>query len=468
VTALATGALAAAPVAGPARAASVAGPARAAASSSPVDGIWRTQGYGMVISIGGGVGKVYQSAVGISCVPEGQADQLGPPGPNGVVRFGQGGVTTTTVWLAGHDRAWLHPLGSAGNIGLRRIRSLPRPCRRPAPKGPVADFDIFWTTFAENYPFFAAQKIDWRAIGNRYRPRVNAHTSPMGLYKILVDMIRPLRNGHSYVISADDRHGFEGLRPGTRPWSPALCARADRVTDGRLGGPLRTWAHGDIVYADLPGRLGYLRLGAFEDYGRGNSSYETDRRVLSRALNAIFTRSRTRALRGLIVDVRCNPGGDDALGLQAAARLTREPFLAYAKRARSNPGDPARFTPLQPIIVRPARAPVYGGPVAMLTSDLTNSAGETFTEAMMGRAPRPIRIGLSTQGIFSDVLNRVLPDGIRFGLPNEEFLTRDGLTFDNRGIPPNIATPVFTAYDLSHHRDPALAAARTILSAWRR
>lgn len=442
-------------------------PARAAVMSrSPVDGIWRTDGYGYVISIGRGHGTVYQTTA-ISCLPGGQADQLGPPGRHGVVRFGTGGVTTATVRPAGKDRAWLHSLGSAGSIGLIRIRAVPPLCRRPVPNDPVSSFDIFWTTFAENYPFFAAQKIDWKAVRDRYRPLVNARTTDQELLKILIDMIRPLGNAHTGVVSADARHGFDGLRPGTRQWSEAFCGRALKAVDTHLGIRLKTWGNGNIAYADLPGHLGYLRISAFMDYAGPGSTYQADRAALNRALDAVFTPSRTRGLHGLIIDVRCNPGGDDALGLQLASRLTGEPYFAYAKRARDDRDDPARFTRLQPITVHPAHAPDYAGPIAILTSDLTNSAGETFTQAMLDRTPRPVRIGLSTQGVFSDVLNRTLPDGIRFELPNEEFLTRDGQTFDNRGIPPGIRIPVFTSYQLSHNLDPALDAARALLTARR-
>lgn len=118
-----------------------------------------------------------------------------------------------------------------------------------------------------------------------------------------------------------------------------------------------------------------------------------------------------------------------ATALITTSRLTDLAYLAYSKRARDLilPGG---FTPPQPIIVRPARGAGYTGPIAMLTSDLTISAGKTFTQAMMNRTPAPVRIGTATQGVFSDVLNRVLPDGILFGLPNGEFVTRDGHTFD--------------------------------------
>jgi len=425
-------------------------------------GVWRTDGYGMIITVGYRHGYVYQTTAG-SCMFVQRADKIGPPGPRDVQRFGFSGVVTTLAWPAGRGRGWIHPLGSAGNIGMHRIGKLPANCLRPTATGPVISFDVFWRTFAENYPFFSAQKINWPAIVARYRTRVSARTSPDELFNVFVAMVRPLHNAHIDVISADDKRGFEGLRPHTRAWSAALCAQAERVTDRSLHAQLRTWGDGKIAFASLPGHLGYLRISAFEAFVGENSTYQADAAVLRRALNSIFTPERTRSMRGLIIDTRCNPGGDDALGLQVAARLTGRPYLAYSKRAfdRSEPGG---YTPSQPIMVRPARAPRYTGPIAMLISDLTNSAGETFTQAMMDRTPAPVRIGVPTQGVFSDVLNRLLPDGIQFGLPNEEFVTRDGQTFDNRGIPPNIYVPVFTGYQLAHNIDPALAKGRKLFT----
>ena len=74
----------------------------------------------------------------------------------------------------------------------------------------------------------------------------------------------------------------------------------------------------------------------------------------------------------------------------------------------------------------------------MLTGGSQMSAGETFTQAMMNRSPRPVRIGQNTQGVFSDVLQRTLPNGWQFIVPNEEFRTRDWKAFDGPGIPPDI------------------------------
>jgi C-terminal processing protease CtpA/Prc len=98
-----------------------------------------------------------------------------------------------------------------------------------------------------------------------------------------------------------------------------------------------------------------------------------------------------------------------------------------------------------------------------LTGPLTISAGETFTQALMGRTPHVVRVGEDTQGVFSDVLGREMPNGWSFGLPNEVFRTAQGTTFDGRGIPPDVIVPVFTEDDIAARRDPAMAKALELL-----
>lgn len=75
-----------------------------------------------------------------------------------------------------------------------------------------------------------------------------------------------------------------------------------------------------------------------------------------------------------------------------------------------------------------------------------------------------VRIGENTQGVFSDVLGRQLPNGWRFGLPNEIYRTADGTIFDLAGIPPDIEVPVFADADVVAGKDPAMARAPEILS----
>jgi C-terminal processing protease CtpA/Prc len=96
------------------------------------------------------------------------------------------------------------------------------------------------------------------------------------------------------------------------------------------------------------------------------------------------------------------------------------------------------------------------------TAGSTFSAGETFIQALMGRTPAPTRIGENTQGVF----RRPGPgpaQRLGLGLPNEEFLTRTGRTFDGTGIPPHVKTPVFTPEELTHDRDSAFDHAVALL-----
>jgi C-terminal processing protease CtpA/Prc len=60
------------------------------------------------------------------------------------------------------------------------------------------------------------------------------------------------------------------------------------------------------------------------------------------------------------------------------------------------------------------------------------------------------------------VLGRTLPNGWRFRLPNERFVT-DGKAYDGQGIPPDIRVPVFPKSDLEQGRDGALEKAIQIL-----
>ncbi|WP_103377201.1 S41 family peptidase [Streptomyces noursei] len=438
--------------------------ARAAAPA--LDGVWRTDGYGTLVRIAGGALTTYETTA-VSCLPGAvTGSRAGAPGADGTLRFTVPDGAPLTVAPAGPDRARLSAADDVGHRTLHRTGGLPRRCGARPARDPRAVFDVFWQTYAENYPFFRAKGIDWRAVRDRYRPRITAATTDAELFAVLRAMIEPLHDAHTRVVAGEDRW-FAGKRPGTVLPTPASTARVDAALAAALGPHVvqRQWAGGKLRYADLPGRIGYFRITQFAGYTE-KGDHAGDVAALDRALDAVFTAARTRgpdALRGLVLDLRINGGGSDALGLRIASRLTDRPYLAYRKRARNDPRQPGAFTAPEPITVRPYRGPVYTGPVAVLTGPLTISAGETFTQSLMGRSPAPTRIGQPTQGVFSDVLQRALPNGWSFGLPNEEFLTADGRTFDGPGIPPAVRTPVFTEAELSARRDSALARARRLL-----
>ncbi|MFE0249557.1 S41 family peptidase [Streptomyces sp. NPDC059010] len=441
-------------------AAGAAGGAMAAvpAGGASTDGVWRTDGYGTVLSLDDGVLREYQTT-SVSCLEGGTARQSGPH------TYTADGIVFTLRPGPDGGNATLSADSSVGHRNLRRVPALPDECTRPAPKDPRTAFDVFWQSFEENYPFFAAKGVDWHAVREQYRPKVHRDTTRQELFALFSDMVRPLHDAH--VAVQDGERVFAQVRPGTEVPTEELDAKVKKYITARdlKDAPYRRdFANGRITYADLRhGGQGYLRISGFDGYTAEPASYATQLAVLDRALDTVLTPERTRRLTGLIIDLRVNGGGSDALALRIAERLTDTPYIAYAKRARNDPADPARHTRPEPVPVRPAAAPRYTGPVAVLTGGSTVSAGETFTQALMDRPGRTIRIGQPTQGVFSDVMQRGLPNGMAAWLPNEEYLTRTGRTFDGTGIPPHLSEPVFTKEEFAKKRDSAFDRAVNIL-----
>ncbi|MER7578974.1 S41 family peptidase [Kitasatospora sp. NPDC097691] len=460
-----------------------AAPGTAVAQGRPgnaLEGVWQTDGYGLGVAITGGRLTTYD-VTAHSCVPAWiTATQAGPPGPDGTTRYTMG-TNALTLTPKGRNRAVDREEGGVGTTTLNRLDALPPLCARPAPNDPLAVFDRFWETFEENYPFFAAKGIDWHAVRGEQRRRITPTTTTAQLQDVLVDMLRPLGDAHTglaRVVDGQPRPVFGGRRPGTTEYTPELHARALQASTAQLTGPEQPFAGGRIGVGRLPDGIGYLRVSSFEDYTDGDYRSQADE--LDRALDALLAapdgrtgpdglagpdgRTSPDGLAGLVVDVRLNRGGSDALGLHIAARLTDRPYLAYRKVARNDPADPTGFTRPEPIPVQPSAGGHFTGPVAVLTSSISASAAETFTQAMTGRSPHVVRIGENTQGVFSDVLIKTLSPELMVVLPNEEYLTRNGSTFDGPGIPPDVRTPVFTPDELAALRDSALSTARRVLA----
>ncbi|GAB2575856.1 S41 family peptidase [Kribbella endophytica] len=432
-------------------------PSSAATASTSLDGIWQMDGYGTTVAVSKGRATLY-STTSISCTPAGEYLQSGN-------RFTADGEQAFTIQVR-RDRAVMHVEGNVGDKQLRRTAKLPKLCTVPGATGPLAVFDQFWTTYAENYPFFQAKGIDWNAVRAKYRPQVRATMPDAALFDLLVTMIKPLGDAHTALRTPDGK-AFPGVRPGTVLPDEDLEAKIRPYIEQTAlkGVEFTSYANERIGYADLPGRIGYLRVIAFLGYGN-IPDYNAELKTLTETLDTILTKDRTTGpnkLKGLVVDLRLNGGGSDQLALDVAARLTDRPYFAYFKRARNNPYDASAFTAPQPLFVTPSGRTTYTGPIALLTGGSQMSAGETFTQAMMNRSPRPVRIGENTQGVFSDVLQRTLPNGWEFIVPNEEFRTINWKSYDGPGIPPDIRRPVFTRAELTGHKDSAFTTAVNLL-----
>jgi C-terminal processing protease CtpA/Prc len=314
---------------------------------------------------------------------------------------------------------------------------------------------------AEQYAFFGLRGLDWPAAAARARETLPRATGPREFYDILEEMIAPLEDRHTDVTATDLDLRVRHHRRSGGPLDPALFDRIKANPPRRyLAGPLESWCRDWVQFGELSGSIGYLRI--MREYSYTPSGrFEDDSLALIQALDSIMPR--VARLRGLVVDLRMNGGGFDAIALLIASRLTGESYHAFGKQTRSDPMHQDRFTPLQAVHVRAGSGARYTGPAVLLTGPYTLSAGEVLTLALLGRQPAITRIGEATQGIFADELLRGLPNGWRFQLSTERYLTPAGVNFEGRGIPPDRNVPVFPPQDLETGRDGALELALEVL-----
>ncbi len=424
-------------------------------SSAKLPGdFWLADGYGLFFELDATGLRVYE-LTSVSCIYA----QTRPPdqtrSSNSSLAFSFRNSITILSRTDDPNVLRLHADWAASDILLRRSDKLPDACRSKPANTPQENYKIFWQTFAEQYAFFALRKVNWQDVDRRFRPRVTSATTPSELFYIFRQMIEPLQDTHTSIEATDMKQEFEGWRQDSSHLSDADWTKAASIIEGKyVQGTLRPCCKDHLQFGLLRNSIGYLRVTTFYDYADG--TYADELQCLQRSLSAIFESAGN--LNGLVVDVRLNHGGDDPLGVEIASRLTSKKYLAYTKAARNNVSldAPLHFTEQQPVWVLPATAPGFKGKVALLIGPDTVSAGETFTMALMGREPHVTRIGLATQGVFSDVLRRSLPNGWFFGLPNEVYYTADGLAFDAVGVPPDLRVPFFSQEDLKASRDSAL------------
>ena len=441
------------------------GPAPTPAAQNPtgaLQGIWKSDGYGFVL-VATGDSLLAFEVTETTCVPSFKAVRRTetPPGAEAAYEADR----EVLAVMAGPDSSQKHlkSAGAASYMVIRRLAARPAVCDQPTPNTPAGNFEVFAATWAEHYILFDQKGADWQGVVATARAKVTPTTTPEQLFDIMQGMIAPFEDAHTFISADSIKRSFHLLRKGTDRIAkggmadfrtkdlPGILA----VTDRKLTGALRTWCNDQVQYGHVDDSTGYLRILSESGYAK-TGGFAAGLVALEAALDTIFTDPK---LTGLVIDVRINFGGADPYGLALAARLAGSEYLAYSKEARIDPADRTKWTPGQPSTVRPSSRPGFRGPVVELMGPITISAGETTTQALMGRIPKIVRIGENTQGVFSDVLGRRLPNGWNFGLPNEVFRTANGKTFDGPGIPPDVQVPVFADQDLKSGRDPGLARA---------
>ena len=440
-----------------------------------MSGLWLSDGFGLFIEMRGDT-MLVNEVTSLSCLPGLRAVREPTSAPDAEVFRSDDGVIRISPGSSA-QRKWVHLEGSVSAIGLHRVAKRPATCDRRVADTPEANYDVFVETFKENFATSAQRHVDWRTADSVFRPRISPTTSPTELFGVFRDMLAPLHDPHSSIEAPPLKLAFRGRRIGSDGLGPTDRPRVNEVIASRyVEGALRRYCNGQIEFGFLrsserqlpdtvPGshtnrHIGYLRINSFTRFTTdGDFQHELD--TLESALDQMLRDA--GHMSGLVIDVRINPGGSDAFGLMIASHLTARDYVAYTVAARDGTRDPSGFTPPQPIRVHASTQAKFLGPTVVLTSAHTVSAAETFVLALMQREPHITRIGAATQGAFSDILGRMLPNGWSFGLSNELYRTPSGRSFEGAGVPVDIEVQMFNPGDVSRGTDVGLDRAIQVL-----
>ena len=410
-------------------------PALAEETVVRTDGLWRQEGYGTLLEIEAGKVRTYQ-ITSASCVRSSE----------GYDRGRQLGKYTTVEVDSEETRLTLRALD--GNVYyFVRQECLPEACEEYQPTAdPVANFEIFWRSFEENYPFFDVHDVDWRDTYDRFRPRVNEETTEDELFAILVEMVEPLEDAHVGIEAGERQQNHRGY---------ALTDKRDAVwrlvRRKYLAGNYTTQLEW-LQHGWLNGRTAYLRvrtMTAFSLYDRMPVTAEVA--LVEAAMSQVIADLHTAEK--LIIDVRFNTGGDDMLARTIAGFFADEARPAYSKRARVGGYD--EFAAPQEFKVEPGGLMRFTKPIVVLMNGATVSAAEIFLQSMEP-LPHVTFIGEPSEGAYSDILLKELPNGWTFWFGNELYTNHEGKNYEGTGQQPDILVPL-TIEDLEKsRRDVAL------------
>lgn len=310
---------------------------------------------------------------------------------------------------------------------------------------PAAIFDRVWLEFDRHYSLFETRGVDWRSLGDHYRPL--ALGSDSALQGALCQMLDTLRDLHVTLY-----------------WPGGACGRATRRTDAydpiAITGPsylastftvsnsLRL--NSGIFAPDrVTGRtVGYLGITSF-----------TDDRLPAEVDSALaFMHDAT----AIVIDLRLNGGGNTSLAEAIAGRFVDKDEVYVLAWFRSGPAHTDFSAPIAKR-VGPLGARHFSGPVALVINRTVGSAAEDFVMAMMTRDNVTL-VGDTTSGTATNPLWRDLPNGWAFRLSQSIEYTPGGFAPSVAGgIPPMIFARTTRADSLQRIDAPidsALAALR--------
>jgi carboxyl-terminal processing protease len=189
--------------------------------------------------------------------------------------------------------------------------------------------------------------------------------------------------------------------------------RRERLS-GELSPPLGNLPpmYTELETRRLPGEVGYVRLSAFAP------------QVMERLCASLRSLSTAR---GIVIDLRGNPGGVMGIASGFAGLITMSPGLLGTLRTRTGAVSLPSF---------PQRSP-YKGPLVVLIDGLSGSTAEVLAAALQ-ESGRAEVVGERSAGMVLGADTLMLPTGALLLYARAGFITADGVALEGRGVVPDV------------------------------
>ncbi|RBW57091.1 hypothetical protein DS906_12250 [Ruegeria sp. A3M17] len=214
---------------------------------------------------------------------------------------------------------------------IRHARSeFPSECADPGhtERGAIHTFDVFWSAMAEHYPFFGLYNIDWNARRQLAPP--SDDLSDIELSFLLKQATLGLDDGHVQLSMGDQGYFSPEEDPSWLRANPPLTRKLLWQTAlNQTENPIQNLNGISIRYGLRSDGIGYVAIKELEvQRSLGQSSHEAASRAFKHVVMDL------QDAKGIVVDVRYNPGGSDSVAVAIAEHFLQTPVSVHDQRRR--------------------------------------------------------------------------------------------------------------------------------------
>lgn len=332
-------------------------------------------------------------------------------------------------------------------------------------------FNEVWSTINEKYLYPDFRGVDWEATREEFAPLVESAADDAAFFALMVEMVGRLGDEHSRFLPPGDAQRQDVLTSGREeqvgigvialplqdglfiqhvfPDSPAERAGLqprDRIVaidgtaypQGDIQGPEGSQvrltvvrpgeASRDLVLTRqrVEGRIGptALRLAGDIGYLGVTTLWVNDMDAQVREALAALTGA--APLRGLIIDLRSNPGGWRGVMTGLLGHFVRGEVGRFTSRA----GD-------TPLVIEPVLPDLRGLPLVVLVDEGTASYAEVIA-AVLQQHGGAVVVGAPTAGNTETIYAYDLSGGARLWVAQEGFELSNGAWLEGAGVQPDI------------------------------